>query len=769
MLRHRVRRAASQITLDFLLPVTARHPRTLLFAYQRRSSSNKIVTAPHITPELQSILSNLPPVNADITSVRASDASFYNTTLPQLSNALSKRDLEKASKLWHPLQDRQLTRLLGPAQWENYSRHLTTVIRDRNRSDVFTSEEREVVEQIAVSAAARGYTGALRACMVHLLRRGDLDAVYVLYAQYLDALPSNGGPSVGKDTEGSASVEVEEDEEDVSEVSNQSHDTDFEASIYRTQPVFLEASSIPVVRREILVCVLAAYAMQDNFRAGLDAVLDSGVRITRGILTDLFHELHLKAPMRSKLERYISRLDIARLLARNFSLAFQLNNLTRDHSDRSLERIYKGIITELSDPDPWVTTDPTKVTKHRPVLMPEFAWASFLKGFLVCKRLDLAEQLWEDMGKFGVKAPISVWTALIDGYGALRMPDQAAIAWKSMLDYGIKPDALAFRAVIQGMFVSGHPDRALKRYQEFEQHLPRIRKEEPESTILIVYNTVLHGLLFHQDVDAAKQVLEDMQKRGPKPDIVSFNTFMRYYGRKSEMRAFAEVLKMVDAANLSGDEFTFSTLLTTLLKVRKDATEIMFGLMRKQGIQPNVTMYTSIIGHQVKQPTVKDLQAALEILEKMEHDESEAVRPNEITYTTFLTGILRATWMDSAVAEEWIKDITEKMKTRNITPKRPTYHILIRASLDNPESRGIQNALYYYRDMVQSKVTPGQGTWYILLSGLIARGEWALANELLGDMAKIPSFTPGGALTTLIQRVRRSPVSSRRRERTTPI
>lgn len=752
MLRHGVRRAASQITLEFLLPTTLKHSKTCLIASYRTATK---LASPHLTPQLSSALEKIPLPPKDLESLRDVDATLYNETIPQLARAFAEHNIMEVWKIWSFLADRQFLRLYGPAQCDMYSRQLTAICNSRGEDNPLTAEERNAVEHIALFLAGGAYTLPLKICMLHYIRKKDSDAVHKLYAQYLGALQSKVS---WKETESYAKDPLESAEEEAEVQGDQPSNLDFGASISRpvqqppNKPPAAQDETDPPVRQEILLCEIAAYALKDDLRGALHAVLESGVRVSYIAYGNFLRGPSLPSSLRRRIWSWEPRLGIGRLLSRNYSLTVQLANLIRDHANKSLERLYNGIIEELSNPDPWVTTKPSEVSERKPVLMPEFAWVSFLRGFLECRELNLAQQLWDDMNRFGVTPTVAVWTALIDGYASLRMADSADKAWKIMHEQGIKPDALAFRALIFGMFHSGLPDMAMMRFREFEQAIPRL-SERDEDPILVVHNTVLHGLLFHAKVDEANKVLKKMQEHGPKPDIVSFNTFMRYHGRQGDYKAFASVLHQLDEHGLVGDEFTFSTLLTTLLKVRKDATEIMFGLMKKQGIQPNVAMYTSIIGHQVKQQTMSDFQAALDILQKMEQDESGTIQPNEITYTTFLTGTLRVGWLEAATAEEWIKDITERMRRRNITPKRATYHLLFRACLDNPEHRGVQNALWYYRDMMERRVVPDNSTWYILISGLMRRGERELAMELVDDVGRA-GFVPSASLYNLMSEVK---------------
>lgn len=78
---------------------------------------------------------------------------------------------------------------------------------------------------------------------------------------------------------------------------------------------------------------------------------------------------------------------------------------------------------------------------------------------------------------------------------------------------------------------------------------------------------------------------------------------------------------------------------------------------------------------------------------------------------------------------------------------RTTFNTLIMACFDNPGAEGVQDAMQYYRDMLQRRVFPANDTWFILLHGLYKREEWALLQELVADLDN-SGFTPAKAMVS---------------------
>jgi pentatricopeptide repeat protein len=329
--------------------------------------------------------------------------------------------------------------------------------------------------------------------------------------------------------------------------------------------------------------------------------------------------------------------------------------------------------------------------------------------------------------------------------------DAASTSWDNMISQGVQPGILTYRAIISTLFNARRPDDAIEKFAKFKQEVAKGALPDNEDA-LHVYNTVLHGLLNNGRPSDADALLQSLRQKGPKPDIVSYNTFLRHHGRRGEFRAVSVLLERLREDGLTGDAFTFSSVLSALLKVgRTDATDLILSLMKRQNVEPNVAVFSAVIDHQLREHTEEGLRAAMELLQRMETNPD--AQPNDVTYTGILASLHRSMSPNAALAEECRKYVLKKMKERNIQPNRVTYHILIKACLENPEPEGLRGAMGYYREMANRKISMNYDTWYILLHGLISREEWAIADEMVEDLLRY--IKPVGALDSLVGRVQR--------------
>jgi len=179
--------------------------------------------------------------------------------------------------------------------------------------------------------------------------------------------------------------------------------------------------------------------------------------------------------------------------------------------------------------------------------------------------------------------------------------------------------------------------------------------------------------------------------------------------------------------------FTYTTILSALLKAGKtDAAEIVLTLMDKQGLKRNVALYTALIDHQLREGGERNFKAAMKMLEMMENDPQNP--PNEITYTSVLSGLYRLPWMEPEEVTKWEADIMKRIRQRGLSLGLPTYHLLMKACLLYPHENGVHQALAYLEEMKRREIPIINKTWYILLAGLLSRGEWDTADKLVVEM-----------------------------------
>ena len=686
---------------------------------QGHSGSSK-----HPTPKIGRLLSA--KSNKKEPVPLANDIDTFFKTAGQLDAALTRNELSKVYKLWTTFVSQNLLRYLGIPQLQRCSKSIASAYGGKRGSSSRRSiEDRETMQAIAVYTALRGHPEAIRAAILHHLASDEPDKVLKLYRTYLTLQSEDMAQESPKSTEG----------------------------------VPIPEELVPSGERtEVLLGAIAACAMKGSFSEAVRMVAESNTRITHRTVE---HHIHT-FPNAPVVDGYVRRLELVYLLSHPPALLKHVNNLARDKATGRLEKLCESIIAAILGEEPWLVVTEEQISEERPVVVPRFIWTTLITALTVCKRQDLAGRLWEDMIKCGVKPDASIWTAVFDGYSTLGAWQESLATWDAMLTQRIEPEPLTYRAIIATLFKVRRPDDAMVKFQEYEQNWARKGKRYPTeladkytSQTLALHNTVLHGLLTNPDRETqAIALFERMKTDGPKPDLISWNTMMSNYGRRGNMKMISSTLQGLKESGLTPDVFTYSTILTALLNAgREDAPQLILDMMKKDNMNPGAAVNTTIIDNLLREPDAKNIKAAFNILNRMEGERTPAERPNEVTYTTMLTGIYR--WGSSREAEDHRSDVLRRMGGRGVEFNRATCHILIRASLESPSREGPRYALDHFNRMIDLKIEPDFDTWYIILDGMLRRREIRIANELLVEMGRL-GYQPSGPLSGLIARIRRS-------------
>ncbi|KAE9408208.1 hypothetical protein BT96DRAFT_849882 [Gymnopus androsaceus JB14] len=495
-------------------------------------------------------------------------------------------------------------------------------------------------------------------------------------------------------------------------------------------------------RASLLLAATTAHAMRDAFQDALAMCRETDVRFHHYTTQEFLGNLQDNPALQSKVDLYVRRLHLAKLVSRPPSLSKQIMNLGDTRALMLLKKLYDQIIESILGPNPFIAADESSMSPNKTVAMTMVGWTSFLTAFLNCSAKDVAAQVWDDIPRLGLRHETCLWNALISGQA--QSFNDATITFEHMKSRRVEPDPLTYRALIGSLFNGRRPNLAMERFQKFQS----IDWKDPSpEDIMSVYNTTLNGLLITNRIEAASKLLHQMEVSGPRPDVVSYNTFLGHYARSNDLRGLGMIMSKMGESGINGDVFSFSTILSALLKMgREDATEVVFRLMAKQGVKPNTATYTALIDHQMKERDEAHLNGALRMLSRMEGDSS--IAPNIVTYTAILAGIHRGDpWLSKQKEDDFTRAILERMKRNNVRLNTRAYNILLKSCLNGNR---LDQAISYYEEMKRTRTPLFHETWYILLEGLVGLKEWGVARDVVKDMG-VYGVRPLGTLQRLVQ------------------
>lgn len=739
----RKRIVAQLPVLDFLAPCiagTSKHSISQTHGLFRTGSStqSKCVSTTPLTE-------NRPPISvlSDISVL--GNYEFLDIRGDPILKAASENDLFGVWKSYCALP--KMKRVLGPPQFNQISRMINSIIRNKDHSYEWTAEERKAIEELSVICATGGYIGCLRQIMLHDLRKRDTSSVLKLYDQYCTVSSQENIGFVQNGLASSSKDYFEKEDADEEHGWGESEETEEDSfrNASKESPIAVRMEADQVNVSYMLVVVLAAYALRNQWEGALAAGLKHGVHITTMQVKSTFNELKKCNDFYKQTAMYCESINLASLVHRQRALNKHIRNLAREKNISNIEGLEMRIRRGLTDTLKWATIGKEGQSPSNLVRISDKVWGFFLHTYILLRREDLAERLWTRVRSMGVNPGVDMWDALMEGYRETAQTEKVWNTWAGMIEAGVKPNAGCYAARITTLFDSRAKGAALKAFEEFKMAIPKSEDS------LFVWNAMLTRLLSKGDLKEATALFEEMKGTGPSPNIVSFNIWLQYYGKKQDITMVLECLQRLTDSNLKPDVVTFTTILSTLLKREvPKATEQLLDIMNKMGVEQNVATYSAIITAQVRQGTAEGIRSAWEILQKMET--MRHAQPNEITYMTFIHGVHLSKELDSESAMSMMDTILARMTKRGFRVRRAAYHSLIKSYLDNGTPRGLKLFTQLYNRMVQEDVKFSHDTWYLILRGLLSRSEWELASKMVDDMLE-SGFKPMWAVQSMTMHV----------------
>lgn len=186
-----------------------------------------------------------------------------------------------------------------------------------------------------------------------------------------------------------------------------------------------------------------------------------------------------------------------------------------------------------------------------------------------------------------------------------------------------------------------------------------------------VYNAMLVANATLGNMTQAKQNYDAIVKLGQFPDATGYATLLLATTTSGAVDEAHDALKILDE-------------------------------VKRHGIKPNIFFYNVVIG---KLSKGRKIERVLEVYEDMMH---QKIRPNAITYGTLISACTRVG------SEEMAKSLFKEMvRSPNYQPRHGPHNAMIQFYVRQKKDR--TQALSYYEDMLQRRLTPTEHTYTLLI------------------------------------------------------
>ena len=280
--------------------------------------------------------------------------------------------------------------------------------------------------------------------------------------------------------------------------------------------------------------------------------------------------------------------------------------------------------------------------------------------------------------------------------------EKAITCLDRMIDEGLRPNVITYAAVMSA---------CRKRSDIVIGLLDRMKKENIVPNT-VVMTTVIDSLAQSPDgkyTDAAYDMLLDMERNGPEPNIYTYNTITRAFAEAGRIEEAMAVLNSIKRRGLEPDRFTFTTLLIAC-------------------------------GRKSNSSRVSEIMAMMR---------SSGIVPDEIAYGAAIDAHRRAG--DSLRAVECLHD----MYKNKIDPSAAHYNLVLRTL----KSQGYVDKMFQMVIAITSKdkdVKINSNTFELVIEALLEENKWKESLLLVKTMDKL-SFTPSiSVYTTLIEQLEKA-------------
>jgi pentatricopeptide repeat protein len=246
-----------------------------------------------------------------------------------------------------------------------------------------------------------------------------------------------------------------------------------------------------------------------------------------------------------------------------------------------------------------------------------------------CAKLDMikAEQVFETMKSKGIVPTIYTLNSFVKGYNRLDRMDKMSEKVREMKTYHIKPDNTTWNIMIDFYAKKGDIFTCLKIFNTM-----RLQGYVADR---LTYNTLVIACIARKDLTMSDQVLGMMMENGMSPDVFTFTSLIS--GTLEIKRNLADgfylldkMMKMGVQANLA----TYNALLSGVARLGNfKQIKPVYEQIQKT-LKPDCYTMSSILDSCTKNGTLQDLKDMWILLKK------DGVVPNTINWSAYLNGLI---------------------------------------------------------------------------------------------------------------------------------
>ncbi|XP_026432388.1 pentatricopeptide repeat-containing protein At3g22470, mitochondrial-like [Papaver somniferum] len=218
-----------------------------------------------------------------------------------------------------------------------------------------------------------------------------------------------------------------------------------------------------------------------------------------------------------------------------------------------------------------------------------FTCNTLIHGLCKTGQVGLALQLKNKMPKWNCRPNVVSYSVIIDTLckGHLK---EAKRLFDEMVGKGIPANLIAYNCMIDGYCKNRKLDKAMKLFK-------KMKKKKGLKPSVVTYNTFLAGLYRVGRMKTVENLIIEMQTFGLSPDIVMYGTMLDGYCKNGKMEEAIKLFEFMEGTGILINIHMYIILIHGFLQAGKleDATKLFDEILRK-GLVPNVVTENAIQG-----------------------------------------------------------------------------------------------------------------------------------------------------------------------------
>ncbi|KAF7146812.1 hypothetical protein RHSIM_Rhsim04G0027000 [Rhododendron simsii] len=315
-----------------------------------------------------------------------------------------------------------------------------------------------------------------------------------------------------------------------------------------------------------------------------------------------------------------------------------------------------------------------------------------------------------------------IFCNIITFYGRARLPDRALHIFNQIPSFRCQRTIKSFNTLLNALLSC----REFGKMREVFVGLNRFVAPDACS-----YNVLIRAGCLMNDLGSAREVFDEMQKRGVRPDAVTFGTLISGLcagGKLDEAFKLKEDMERGFRVRLDG--FVYASLIKGLCKVNE--LSLAFKLkdeMLERRVELDSAVFSTLISALFKAGRKGDVVG---VLKEMKENKCKL---DAITYNAMIYGYCQEKDFDAAFG------VLSEMEKRRCKPDVVCYNVIIGGFCREGKFR---EATELFEDMPRRKCAPDVVTYRTLFSGLCDGKQFQEAALILDEMV-FKDYSPSAA------------------------